>query len=100
VGRAGLRPLVDRLHALMIGCEPDLTLLIDIDPRDGLARAAARGGGEARFEGFGAGLQERLRAGFLALARQHPARFVVIDGARPVQAVAGDVARAAEVRLA
>ena len=99
VGRADLRAQVDALHALMIGREPDLTLLIDIDPREGLARAAARGGDEARFEGFGEGLQTRLRAAFLALAEEHPARFAVIDGARPVQAVAGDVAQAAEARL-
>ncbi|MDZ7710631.1 MAG: dTMP kinase [Roseovarius sp.] len=100
VGRADLRGQVDALHALMIGCEPDLTVLIDIDPREGLARAAARGGDEARFEGFGEGLQARLRAGFLALAKEYPARFVVIEGARPPDTVAADVARAAEARLA
>jgi dTMP kinase len=100
VGRADLRPLVDRLHAMMIGREPDLTVLIDIAPDAGLARAAARGPAEARFEAFGLGLQERLRAGFLALAAEHPARFVVIDGARPIETVAADVAHAAEARLA
>lgn len=40
--RADLRDLVDRLHDLVIGIEPDLTLVIDIDPADGLDRAAAR----------------------------------------------------------
>lgn len=100
MGRADLRGQVDALHALMIGREPDLTLLIDIDPREGLARAAARGGDEARFEAFGEGLQTRLRAGFLALAEEHPARFAVIDGARPPDAVAAEVARVAEARLA
>ena len=100
VGRAELRSLVDKLHALTIGREPDLTVLIDIDPAEGLARAAARGDGEARFEGFGAGLQARLRDGFLALAEEHPARFAVVDGARPPEAVAEDAARAAEARLA
>lgn len=100
VGRADLRPLVDGLHAMMIGQEPDLTVLIDIAPEAGLARAAERGGGEARFESFGPGLQERLRAGFLALAAEHPARFVVIDGARAIEAVAADIARAVEARLA
>lgn len=100
VGRADLRPVVDELHALMIAREPDLTLLIDIDPREGLARAAGRGGGEARFEDFGEGLQNRLRAGFLALADEFPDRVAVIDGARPPEAVAADVARAVEARLA
>ncbi|WP_104018347.1 dTMP kinase [Roseovarius nitratireducens] len=100
VGRADLRPVVDELHALMIAREPDLTLLIDIGPREGLARAAERGGGEARFEDFGEGLQKRLRAGFLALAEEFPDRVAVIDGARPPEAVAVDVARAVEARLA
>ncbi|RXV66352.1 dTMP kinase [Roseovarius sp. A46] len=99
VGRADLRPVVDELHALMIAREPDLTLLIDIGPREGLERAAERGGGEARFEDFGEGLQKRLRAGFLALADEFPDRVAVIDGARPPEAVAVDVARVVEARL-
>ncbi len=99
VGRADLRPVVDELHALMIAREPDLTLLIDIGPREGLERAAERGGGEARFEDFGEGLQKRLRAGFLALADEFPDRVAVINGARPPEAVAVDVARVVEARL-
>jgi dTMP kinase len=99
VGRADLRPLVDELHRLVIGQEPDLTLLIDIDPATGLARAGARGGAEARFESFGLGLQERLRAGFLALADEAPGRVVVIDGAGAPHAVAAEVARVVAARL-
>lgn len=99
--RAGdLRAKVDALHALMIGREPDLTLIIDIDPRQGLARTRARGGEEARFESFGLALQEKLRAGFLALAREFPERCVVIDGARPPETVAADVARVVDRALA
>ena len=99
LGRADLRGLVDRLHELMIGCEPDLTVLIDISPDVGLDRALSRAGGEARFEAFGEDLQTRMRAGFLALAKEHPRRFVVIDGGREVDAVAADVARAVGARL-
>ena len=77
----------------MIGREPDLTVLIDIDPGVGLGRALSRGGGEARFESFGEGMQARMRAGFLALAQEFAPRFAVIDGARDLDAVAEDVAR-------
>ncbi len=92
--RAGdLRAKVDALHALMIGREPDLTLIIDMDPEIGLTRARGRGGHEERFEDFGAGLQARLRQGFLALAREFPDRCVVVDGGRDVEAVARDVER-------
>ncbi|HKL46476.1 MAG TPA: dTMP kinase [Roseovarius sp.] len=99
LGRADLRGLVDQLHDLMIGREPDVTVLIDIAPDVGLGRALSRGGGEERFESFGEGLQARMRAGFLALAKEFDGRFVVIDGGRAVEAVAGDVARAIEARL-
>lgn len=92
LSRGDLRGIVDELHRLMIGREPDLTLLIDMDPATGLARAKGRQGTEERFEDFGAGLQEQMRAGFLALAQEFPQRFRVIDGARPVDTVAQDVA--------
>ena len=87
-----LRRKVDALHDLMIGQEPDLTLLIDMDPATGLARALGRNGGEERFESFGQQMQERMRAGFLDLARSAPARIRVVDGARPQDQVAMDVA--------
>ncbi|MFO7759590.1 MAG: dTMP kinase [Roseovarius sp.] len=99
LGRADLRGLVDQLHELMIGCEPDLTVLIDIAPDVGLDRALSRAGGEARFEAFGENLQTRMRAGFLALAEEYASRIVVIDGGREMEAVAADVARAVDSRL-
>ncbi|MFU8881956.1 MAG: dTMP kinase [Rhodobacterales bacterium] len=89
---AGLRDKVDRLHDLMIAQEPDLTLLIDMDPAMGLARALGRQGHEERFEGFGEALQHQMRAGFLALAQAMPTRIRVIDGARTPEDVASDVA--------
>ncbi|MFC3117573.1 dTMP kinase [Jhaorihella thermophila] len=94
VTRGDLRDLVDRLHALMIRREPDLTILIDMDPRTGLNRALGRHDGEDRFEGFGLEMQERLREGFLALAAEFPDRFRVIDGNRPVDSIARDVRNA------
>lgn len=92
ITRGDLRGVVDRLHAMMIGVEPDLTFIIDLDPATGLARAKGRNGTEERFEDFGLGLQEQLRDGFLALAREFPGRCRVIDGARAAEAVADDIA--------
>ncbi|SDY31733.1 dTMP kinase [Citreimonas salinaria] len=91
LSRGDLRSAADQLHALMIGVEPDLTLLIDMEPVAALARAKARAGSEERFEDFGVGLQERMRAGFLALAKEFASRFRVIDGNRDEVLVAGDV---------
>ena len=99
ITRGDLRATVDRLHDLMIGTEPDLTLLIDIAPATGLSRAVARQGSEQRFEDMGLTMQTAMRAGFLALAQANPARFVVVDGARDAQAVAADVLRTALARL-
>lgn len=89
ITRGDLSATVDRLHDLMIGVEPDLTLLFDIDPEVGLARATARKGHEMRFEDMGLAFQTRARAGFLSLAARFP-RYRVIDGARPAEAVAED----------
>ncbi|WP_170504781.1 dTMP kinase [Ruegeria arenilitoris] len=91
LSRGDLRGVVDQLHSLVIGREPDLTLLIDMDPQTGLARAKGRQGTEERFEDFGIDLQQKMRAGFLALADEFPDRFRVIDGNRDMDSVAQDV---------
>src|SRR6056297_1531009 len=90
--RGDLRGLVDRLHAEVIGIEPDLTLVIDMPPERALARGLARGSGEDRFEDMGLDFQHRLRAGFRALAREAPDRVRLIGGDRPEADIAEEVA--------
>ena len=99
ITRGDLRGTVDALHSLMIGREPDLTFIIDMDPAEGLARALGRQGSEERFESFGVDMQVKMRGGFLDIAREFSDRCVVIDGNRPVEDVAKDVAAAAKARL-
>jgi len=99
LSRGDLRATVDQLHALMIGREPDLTVLIDMDPEEGLSRALARADLDNRFEAFGEDLQARMRAGFLDLADEFSERFVVVDGNRAVTEVAADVLAAVHARL-
>ncbi len=89
--RGDLRHLVDQLHTLMIGREPDLTFIIDMDPAKALRRGLARSSGEDRFEDMGLGFQETLRHGFLTLARGHTDRCIVIDGDRDAAAVASEI---------
>ncbi|MEM9129065.1 MAG: dTMP kinase [Pseudomonadota bacterium] len=91
LSRGDLRQAVDMLHNLMIGKEPDLTVLIDLDPEVGLKRALSRGGEEERFEAFGVNLQAKMRQGFLALAEEFSDRFVIVDGNRTVEEIASDV---------
>ncbi|WP_172328309.1 dTMP kinase [Mangrovicoccus sp. HB161399] len=91
--RGDLRALVDRLHEMMIGREPDVTLIFDMDPATALARTRSpgRAGSEDRFEGFGLEFQEKLRAGFLGIAAAAPGRCRVIDAAGDPDEVAARV---------
>ena len=100
LSRGDLREIVDDLHRLMIGVEPDLTVLIDMEPAQGLSRALSRQTVEERFEDFGEELQVAMRKGFLALAEEFADRFVVIDGGRAIEEVAVDVQRVVATRLA
>jgi dTMP kinase len=93
VARADLRATVDRLHSLMIGREPDLTFIVDMDPELALDRGLARKSGEDRFEDFGLDFQQALRAGFLDLARENADRCILIDGNRGIEAVAVDITK-------
>ena len=92
-----IRALENHIVGAMI---PDLTLILDLPISVGLARAAARGEGEARFEAKGYAFHERLRAGFLAIAAAEPARCVVIDAGASLDDVSEAIWRAVETRLA
>jgi len=98
--RAALRDKVDAVHAAMIGVEPDLTLVIDMDPDRALARGLARHSGEDRFESLGADFQHRLRAGFLALAQEFPSRVRLVAGDASPEEVAVRVQAEARAFLA
>ena len=88
VTRGDLRDLVDKLDDAMIPRQPDITILIDLEPNIGLTRALERSNTEARFEDFGLEMQIKLREGFLSLANEFPKRIMVIDGNRSEAEVA------------
>jgi dTMP kinase len=88
------RDMIRRLHRLACnGLIPDLTLLLDLPAEEGLARAWRRIHADAgldcesRFEKEKSAFHERVRAGYLELARREPRRFVIIDAAAEEQAV-------------
>ena len=93
VTRGDLRDVVDQLDKTMIPRQPDVTVLVDLDPKIGLARALRRSDNEARFEDFGLEMQIRLREGFLTLANEFPKRFIVVDGNRNEWEVARDIGK-------
>ncbi len=78
------------------GVRPDLTFLFDCPVALGLARTSQRQSEagqprEDRFEREKVEFHEKIRAGFLDLARAEPARFRVVDAARSVEAVWRDI---------
>ena len=93
VTRGDLRDVVDQLDKTMIPRQPDVTVLVDLDPKIGLARALRRSGNEARFEDFGLEMQIKLREGFLTLANEFPKRFIVVDGNRNESEVARNISK-------
>lgn len=65
---------------------PDLTLIFDLDPELGLARAKARGqGGEDRFERKGLSFHKKLRSAFLDIAEKNPQRCVIVDASQAIE---------------
>lgn len=91
--RSDLRDDVDALHKRMIGIEPTVTFIIDMDPDAALQRGLARQSGEDRFEDFGLDFQRKLREGFIDLSNNSPERCKLINGNRPIENIAEDVLR-------
>jgi dTMP kinase len=71
------------------GLEPDLTILLDVDPETGIRRKTAEA--RNRFETFDLAFHRRVREGFLELAREEPGRWRVVDSTRHIDRVFGDV---------
>lgn len=94
------RATLDQLRVLALGdFAPDLTLVLDLDPEIGLGRAGLRGGHEQRFEGKGLAFHQRLREGFLDVARAEPERCAVIDAGLPVASVLASALAVIDQRL-
>jgi len=86
--------LIATLHQLMLDdLKPDLTILFDLGPEQGLERAwrqinaGARTGDETRFENETLSFHEKVRAGYLERSRLEPERFRVVDASKNADAV-------------
>jgi dTMP kinase len=104
-GRGLPRELILDMHARLVGnIWPDLTILLDVDPRIGLARSARRlsraGAHEGRFEALDLDFHERVRAEFLRHAQEDQSRSAVVDASRTASDVAADVIGIVEARMA
>jgi len=94
------RAELEALHRMIAGdFMPDLTVIFDLPPDLGLQRAKARAGAETRFERKGRAFHDKLRQGFLAIAKREPQRCVTIDATGDVDAVHRAVLAAVRERL-
>src|SRR4030095_4999443 len=81
---------IEQLNQAVVGQRlPNLTFLIDLDPTVALTRARQRNQGrvvdEGRFEMESFSFFERVRQGYLTIARDHPGRFRIVSGNLPVE---------------
>jgi dTMP kinase len=94
---------IDLLERAATGATtPDLTLILDLPPETGLARAAARRGvheGVDRFEAEEIDFHHALRKAFLDIATRDPVRCCVIDATLPPQTVAQSIRAVIDARL-
>ncbi|MEM6974234.1 MAG: dTMP kinase [Pseudomonadota bacterium] len=102
-GAKARRTQIDALHALTIGREADLTLILDLDPAEAHARAAARmaggPGAEDRFEKRGPAFQAALATAFRAIAADDPTRCRLIDATGDIESITGRLWQVLDVAL-
>ena len=96
---ANLRNLVDTLNEKVIKFDPDLTIVIDINPEISLKRAKSRQTVEERFEDFGVDLQMKMRKGFIELAKEFGNRIEVVDGQQSVDKLAQDIGSLVKAKI-
>ena len=95
-GHQGPIDLIRHLHQHAVGGDmPDLTIILDIDPEVGIARARQRleqdGVDEGRMEGMAIEFHRRVRQGYLDMAAADPQRHMVVDASRTIPEVGDDI---------
>jgi dTMP kinase len=96
---------IQNLHQTILrGLKPDITILLDLPAEIGLKRAWQRIGQEdhlqeARFEKEALEFHEKVRSGYLTLAREEPERFCIVNAALDARQVQSEIARKLAPRL-
>lgn len=93
---------ISQLNAFAVGSShPDLTFLLDMEPADAHARARTRSGGRLdRMESEPMAFFERVRTGYLQVARESKHRIVVLDGAAAPETLAAEIWAIVQARMA
>ncbi len=100
-GRGLSVPLIERLNEMATASlKPDITFLLDVAPQDGLRRVARRGNGtKDRLERESTAFHERVRRGYLALAKREPKRFRVVPWREGIDRVQNVLRQEVDKRL-
>jgi len=104
-GRNLDRQLIQQLNQVAtMGTTPDLTILIDLPAEIGIKRALARevtlnDSSEGRFEREEIAFHQRVRQGYLALSKESPERFIIVDGTQDIQTLAKEIMEATRLFL-
>ena len=96
--------VIEDMNTLALGVfKPDLTFVFDIPVKEGLERAghrlAAEDSAEDRFEKLDIAFHERMRQGYLEIAKREPKRCVVIDAAQDMDAIAEALLKGVRARI-
>ncbi|RLA06231.1 MAG: dTMP kinase [Gammaproteobacteria bacterium] len=90
-GRGIPAKLIDQLHNIACNnLKPDITFLLDVDVKTALKRVADQGNKD-RFENENIDFYQKVRHGYLSLAKLNHKRFVVIDGTKSLQEVQNQI---------
>jgi dTMP kinase len=101
-------PLIEKINETVLGnFQPDLTILLDIQPEAGLNRSERRLAGEQfmgarnedRFEKLELEFHKRLRSGFLEIAKNNPKRCVVLDATKPMDELSAEILKIVQGKL-
>ncbi len=98
------KDVLNALYQIAVGdFKPDLTIILDIAPEKGLARSFDKAKNmavkELRFEGRELAFHNNLRRGFLEIAKAEPARCVVLDADKSIEALHQDIVEVVSQRL-
>ncbi len=98
------KEVLENLYEIAVGnFKPDLTIILDIDPKIGLTRSFDKAKGmdvkELRFETMDMKFHENLRRGFLEIAKSEPERCVVLDADKTPEELHSDIVRVIEKRF-
>lgn len=100
VAGRGLPLAAEATLAELVGApNPDLTLLLDLDVRQGVGRSRGAGVGESRYEAMDLAFHERVRAGFLAIAAAEGDRVHTLDASQSADQVFAEALAIVQSRL-